>query len=70
MPDEVVYTGDVLAISLKNNALRTYEDDESKPTRRQKPVHPRFDFRHTDVEPWRDDTGLVDAPIQLYDDFT
>lgn len=46
------------------------QNDVSELTRRQQLHHPFLEVSKLDVVSWRDDTGLVEAAIQLDDDFT
>jgi len=47
----------------------TYEDDNSETSSREEQVDPRLDLRMLDVETGGDDTRLVEAAIELDDDF-
>ena len=50
--------------------LSTHQDDVAEPTRRQEQVDPVLNVAHLDVVARRDDTGLVEAAVQLNDDFS
>lgn len=47
----------------------TYEDDNSETSSGEEQVDPRLDLRVLDVETGGDDTGLVEAAVELDDDF-
>ncbi|KAJ3498105.1 hypothetical protein NMY22_g19633 [Coprinellus aureogranulatus] len=46
----------------------TYKDDDTESTSGEQQVDPRLDLVGLDVESGRDDTGLVEAAVQLDDD--
>ena len=60
----------VLATSLLvvHDACRSGQHNEPELTRRQQVVDPFLDFTDLDVETGGDDTGLVQATVQLDDD--
>ena len=47
---------------------RAHQDDETELTSREQQVDPVLDLVDGDVVPGRDDTGLVQTAVQLYDD--
>lgn len=50
-----------------HDAGRGGEDDESERTRGEEQVNPRLDLVNLDVEARRDDSGLVEATVELDD---
>lgn len=48
----------------------TYEDDDSEPTGREQQVDPVLNLANLDVVPWRDNTSLVQAAVQLDDNLS
>ena len=50
-----------------HDAGRGGEDDEAERTGREEQVDPRLDLVDLDVEPGRDDTGLVEPAVELDD---
>ena len=47
-----------------------YKNDDSETTRGKQQVDPGFDLRHLYVEPRRNHTGLVEATVELDNDFS
>lgn len=55
-------------ISIREN--KTYEDDVAETTRGKQQVDPVFNLGDLDVETRGDNTSLVQAPIELYDNLS
>lgn len=45
-----------------------YQDDDTEPTSGEQQVDPRLNLVNLDVETGRNDTGLVQAPVELNND--
>ena len=70
MPDDVVYNdhGPLALLLSKWKDVKTHENDVTERTRGEEQVDPGLDLGNLDVEPGRNDTGLVQAAVQLNDD--
>ena len=70
MPDDVVYNdhGPLALLLSKWKDVKTHENDVTERTRGEEQVDPGLDLGKLDVEPGRNDTGLVQAAVQLNDD--
>ena len=70
MPEEVVYTADrhLVGMNETTNAEITDQNDQTELTSREEQVDPVLDLVNGDVVAGRDDTGLVQAAVELNND--